>query len=200
MAVREILKMGDARLLRVAQPVTQFDTDELHLLITDMLDTMRAANGAGLAAPQIGVDLQLVIFGSGELNPRYPDAPPVPRTVLVNPEITPLGEAEISDWEGCLSVPGLRAVVPRWARIRYSGFDQYGDPITREVDGCTPCGCVISASLASPRFCFQELTRLKTINSVQPLARNFEWNQSGMTLTLRHLIAPLVAPFTPAPY
>ena len=135
MAVREILKMGDARLLRVAAPVTQFDTDELHLLITDMLDTMRAANGAGLAAPQIGVDLQLVIFGSGELNPRYPDAPPVPRTVLINPVITPIGDVEISDWEGCLSVPGLRAVVPRWARIRYTGCDQYGDPITREVEG-----------------------------------------------------------------
>ena len=127
--------MGDARLLRVAAAVTQFDTDELHLLITDMLDTMRAANGAGLAAPQIGVDLQLVIFGSGELNPRYPDAPPVPRTVLINPVITPIGDVEISDWEGCLSVPGLRAVVPRWARIRYTGCDQYGDPITREVEG-----------------------------------------------------------------
>ena len=127
--------MGDARLLRVAAPITQFDTDELHLLITDMLDTMRAANGAGLAAPQIGVDLQLVIFGSGELNPRYPDAPPVPRTVLINPVITPIGDVEISDWEGCLSVPGLRAVVPRWARIRYTGCDQYGDPITREVEG-----------------------------------------------------------------
>ena len=135
MAVREILKMGDARLLRVAAPVTQFDTDELHLLITDMLDTMRAANGAGLAAPQIGVDLQLVIFGSGELNSRYPEAPPVPRTVLINPLITPIGDVEISDWEGCLSVPGLRAVVPRWARIRYTGFDQYGDPIEREVEG-----------------------------------------------------------------
>lgn len=135
MTVREILKMGDARLLRVAAPITQFDTDELHLLITDMLDTMRAANGAGLAAPQIGVDLQLVIFGSGELNPRYPDAPPVPRTVLINPVITPIGDVEISDWEGCLSVPGLRAVVPRWARIRYTGCDQYGDPITREVEG-----------------------------------------------------------------
>ena len=119
----------------MAAPVTQFDTDELHLLITDMLDTMRAANGAGLAAPQIGVDLQLVIFGSGELNPRYPDAPPVPRTVLINPVITPIGDVEISDWEGCLSVPGLRAVVPRWARIRYTGCDQYGDPITREVEG-----------------------------------------------------------------
>lgn len=135
MAVREILKMGDARLLRVAAPITQFDTDDLHLLITDMLDTMRAANGAGLAAPQIGVDLQLVIFGNGELNPRYPDAPPVPRTALINPVITPIGDVEISDWEGCLSVPGLRAVVPRWARIRYTGFDQYGDPIEREVEG-----------------------------------------------------------------
>jgi peptide deformylase len=135
MAVRDILKMGDPRLLRVAPPVTQFDTDELHLLITDMLDTMRAANGAGLAAPQIGVDLQLVIFGSGEPNPRYPDAPPVPRTVLINPVITPIGNGEISDWEGCLSVPGLRAVVPRWGQIRYTGFDQYGDPIDRTVDG-----------------------------------------------------------------
>ncbi len=135
MAVREILKMGDPRLLRMASPVAQFDTDELHLIITDMLDTMRAANGAGLAAPQIGVDLQVVIFGSGEANPRYPEAPPVPRTVLVNPVIMPVGDAEINDWEGCLSVPGLRAVVPRWARIRYAGFDQYGDPVAREVEG-----------------------------------------------------------------
>ena len=135
MAVREILKMGDPRLLRMAQPVTQFDADELHLLITDMLDTMHAANGAGLAAPQIGVDLQLVIFGTNTVNPRYPDAPPVPRTVLVNPVITPLGTKEIDDWEGCLSVPGLRAVVPRFSRIRYQGFDQYGDSIDREVEG-----------------------------------------------------------------
>ncbi len=135
MAVREILKMGDPRLLRVAAPVAQFDTDELHLLITDMLDTMRAANGAGLAAPQIGVDLQLVIFGTGEVNLRYPEAPPVPRTVLVNPVVTPISAEEIDDWEGCLSVPGLRAVVPRWARIRYTGFDPYGDPMAREVDG-----------------------------------------------------------------
>jgi peptide deformylase len=135
MAVHEILKMGDARLLRVAQPVTAFDTDEIHRLVSDLFDTMRAANGAGLAAPQIGVDLQLVIFGSDAPNPRYPDAPLVPRTVLLNPVITPIGGEEEDGWEGCLSVPGLRAMVPRWTRIRYTGFDQYGDPIDRTVDG-----------------------------------------------------------------
>ena len=135
MAVREILKMGDPRLLRVAQPVTQFDTDEIHLLVSDMFDTMRAVNGAGLAAPQIAVDLQLVIFGTDAVNPRYPDAPLVPRTVLLNPVITPVGNEEEEGWEGCLSVPGLRGVVPRWSRIRYTGFDQYGDPIDRTVDG-----------------------------------------------------------------
>ncbi len=135
MTVREILKMGDPRLLRMAQPVAEFDTDALHLLINDMLDTMRAANGAGLAAPQIGVDLQLVIFGSNDRNPRYPDRPIVPPTVLINPVITPIGEAEENDWEGCLSVPGLRGLVPRWAHIRYTGFDQYGDPIDRTVEG-----------------------------------------------------------------
>jgi peptide deformylase len=135
MTVRDILKMGDARLLRTAQPVTAFDSDALHLLITDLLDTMRAANGAGLAAPQIGVDLQVVIFGSNARNPRYPDRPVVPPTVLVNPVITPLGEATEDDWEGCLSVPGMRGVVPRWSRIRYTGFDQYGDPIDRTAEG-----------------------------------------------------------------
>ena len=135
MTVRDILKMGDPRLLRVAQPVREFDTDALHLLITDMLDTMRAANGAGLAAPQIGVDVQLVIFGTPGANPRYPDRPLVPPTVLINPVITPLGDAQESDWEGCLSVPGLRGEVPRWLNIRYTGFDQYGDPIDRTVDG-----------------------------------------------------------------
>ncbi len=135
MAVREILKMGDPRLLRVAQPVPAFDTDELHLLVRDMFETMHAVNGAGLAAPQIGVDLQLVIFGTDTVNPRYPDAPPVPRTVLLNPAITPLGDAEEEGWEGCLSVPGLRGVVPRWARIRYTGFDPYGDPIDRVAEG-----------------------------------------------------------------
>lgn len=142
MTVREILRMGDPRLLRCAQPVAAFDTDELHLLVTDMLDTMQAADGAGLAAPQIGVDLQLVIFGTDARNPRYPDAPPVPKTVLVNPVITALAADdgtntphELEDWEGCLSVPGLRAVVPRFARIRYTGFDQYGDPVDRTVEG-----------------------------------------------------------------
>ncbi|MBK6864117.1 MAG: peptide deformylase [Ideonella sp.] len=134
MTVREILKMGDARLLRVAAPVQRFDTPELHALIADMFDTMEAANGAGLAAPQIGVDLQLVIFGFAT-NERYPDAPAVPRTVLINPLITPLGSEEESGWEGCLSVPGLRGVVPRLARIRYQGFDPLGKAIDREAEG-----------------------------------------------------------------
>ena len=134
MAVREILKMGDARLLRVAQPVQQFGTPELAALVVDMQDTMVAANGAGLAAPQIGVDLQLVIFGF-ERNERYPEAPPVPLTVLLNPQITPLGTDEVDGWEGCLSVPGLRGWVPRWQRIRYTGIDQFGQAIDREVDG-----------------------------------------------------------------
>ncbi len=135
MTVRDILKMGDPRLLRQAQPVTAFDTDALHRLVADMLDTMHAANGAGLAAPQIGEDWQVVVFGTDAPNPRYPDAPVVPRTVLLNPVITPLGDAEEEGWEGCLSVPGLRGLVPRWQRIRYTGFDLYGDPIDRTVDG-----------------------------------------------------------------
>ena len=127
--------MGDERLLRVAQPVREFGTPGLRALIRDMEETMAAANGAGLAAPQIGVDLQLVIFGTDAPNPRYPDAPPVPRTVLVNPQITPLGNEEEEGWEGCLSVPGLRAVVPRWRRIRYTGFDEQGRRIDREAEG-----------------------------------------------------------------
>ncbi len=134
MTVREILKMGDARLLRVAQPVQQFNTRELATLVADMQDTMVAANGAGLAAPQIGVDLQLVVFGFQQ-NERYPDAPPVPMTVLINPQISPLGDEQVDGWEGCLSVPGLRGKVPRWARIRYTGFDLQGRAIDREVDG-----------------------------------------------------------------
>lgn len=135
MPVREILKMGDPRLLRVAEPVPAFDTDELHLLVSDMFDTMLAADGAGLAAPQIGVNLQLVIFGTDEINPRYPDAPVVQRTVLLNPVITPLGSEQEDGWEGCLSVPGLRGLVPRFSAVRYTGFDQYGDPINRTVEG-----------------------------------------------------------------
>jgi len=135
MAVHDILKMGDERLLRVAQPVTEFDTDALHLLVADMFETMRAVNGAGLAAPQIAVDLQLVIFGTDAVNPRYPDAPLIPRTVLLNPVITPLGSEEEVGWEGCLSVPGLRGMVPRWSRVRYTGFDPFGEPIEREADG-----------------------------------------------------------------
>ena len=135
MTVRDILKMGDARLLRIAEPVQAFDTPELHALITDMRETMAAVNGAGLAAPQIGVNLQVVIFGSTTRNPRYPDRPLVPPTVLINPVITPLGPEEEEDWEGCLSVPGLRGVVPRFASIRYTGFDEKGQPIDRRVDG-----------------------------------------------------------------
>ncbi|MEO7385636.1 MAG: peptide deformylase [Gammaproteobacteria bacterium] len=134
MAVRDILKMGDPRLLKVAQPVTTFDSPELHGLVTDLFDTMAAANGAGLAAPQIGVDLAVVIFGF-DRNERYPDAPAVPRTVLVNPRIDVLSPEEEEDWEGCLSVPGMRGVVPRWSRIRYRGFDQTGQPIDREAEG-----------------------------------------------------------------
>jgi peptide deformylase len=134
MTVRAILKMGDPRLLRVAQPVTAFDTPELHALVADLFDTMRAADGAGLAAPQIGVDLQVVIFGFGR-NPRYPDAPAVPETVLLNPVLTPLSDEMEEGFEGCLSVPGLRGSVPRHTRLRYEGVDQYGAPIRREVDG-----------------------------------------------------------------
>jgi len=134
MAVREILKMGDERLLRVAAPVSDFDSPALLALVEDMFDTMRAANGAGLAAPQIGEDLQLVIFGFDH-NQRYPDAPPVPLTVLCNPVIEALDDELVDGWEGCLSVPGLRGVVPRHARIRYRGFDASGHPIEREADG-----------------------------------------------------------------
>jgi len=134
MAIHEILKMGDPRLLRVAQPVLQFGTPALNTLIADMFDTMEAAQGAGLAAPQIGVDLQVVIFGFSR-NQRYPEAPPVPHTVLINPVITPLGDEWEEGWEGCLSVPGLRGQVPRLARIRYSGKDMNGTDIVREADG-----------------------------------------------------------------
>ncbi len=134
MAVREVLRMGDARLLRRAEPVTAFDTAELHALVTDLTDTMRALDGAGLAAPQIGVPLQVVIFEVVN-NPRYPQAEAVPFTVLVNPELTPLTDEMEEGWEGCLSLPGLRGLVPRYKNLRYRGFDQYGMPIDRTVSG-----------------------------------------------------------------
>src|ERR1700688_3239529 len=132
--IREILKMGDPRLLRVAQPVQKFDTPELHELISDMFEVMREAKGVGLAAPQIGVDLQLVIFGFGH-SPRYPDAKPVPETILLNPVLTLLSPEMEEGWEGCLSVPGLRGMVSRHAKIRYQGVDQYGAPIDRIAEG-----------------------------------------------------------------
>lgn len=132
--VHEILKMGDSRLLRVAEPVEEFGTPELLKLVEDLFETMAAANGAGLAAPQIGVNLQLVIFGFKD-NPRYPDAPAVPETVLLNPVLTPLAEETEEAWEGCLSVPGMRGLVPRWSKLRYEGFDQFGNRISRDVDG-----------------------------------------------------------------
>lgn len=132
--VHPILKMGDPRLLTVSTPVPAFDTAELHALVTDLIDTMQAAQGAGLAAPQIGVPLRVVIFGF-ERNPRYPAAEAVPFTVLCNPVLTPMGTDMEDGWEGCLSVPGLRGLVPRYRRLRYTGFDAHGAPIDRTVDG-----------------------------------------------------------------
>jgi len=134
MAIRNVLRMGDARLWQRAEPVSHFDTDELHALLTDMRDTMQSLNGAGLAAPQIDVGLRVVIFGVDH-NERYPDAEAVPVTVLINPVITPLNDAMEADWEGCLSVPGLRGLVPRHAHIRYQGQDEYGALIDRSVSG-----------------------------------------------------------------
>lgn len=134
MAVREVLKMGDARLLARAEPVSAFDTPELRALLADMRDTMVAQHGAGLAAPQIGVGLQVVIFAVNA-NPRYPDAESVPETVLINPVLTALGEEQDEAWEGCLSLPGLRGLVPRYRRLRYQGFDATGQPIDRTVSG-----------------------------------------------------------------
>jgi peptide deformylase len=134
MAVREILRMGDPRLLRVAQKVETFDTPELHELVADLIETMRANDGAGLAAPQIGVDLQVVIFGV-ESNPRYPDAEAVPFTVLINPVLTAMSEELEEGWEGCLSLPGLRGKVPRHLHLHYVGHDQYGKAVEREVTG-----------------------------------------------------------------
>jgi peptide deformylase len=132
--IRDVLRMGDPRLLQRSRPVAQFGTSELAALVDDLRDTMAAQNGAGLAAPQIGAPIQVVIFGV-ERNPRYPDAEPVPYTELVNPVLTPLASDMDEDWEGCLSVPGLRGLVPRYSRLRYEGFDLQGRPIRREVSG-----------------------------------------------------------------
>jgi peptide deformylase len=132
MAIREVLKMGDPRLLAVAEPVLEFGTPELRQLLADMQDTMRDLNGAGLAAPQIGVGLRVVIFGFAD-NPRYPDAESVPFTVLINPVLTPMSEVLDEAWEGCLSVPGMRGLVPRYRELRYTGFDAAGAPLDRTV-------------------------------------------------------------------
>jgi peptide deformylase len=133
MAIREVLKMGDPRLLQVSEPVRAFGTAELASLLADMRDTMLNLNGAGLAAPQIGVGLRVVIFGF-EQNARYPEADAVPFTVLINPTLTPLGEITEEGWEGCLSVPGMRGLVPRYKDLRYTGFDENGAPIDRTVN------------------------------------------------------------------
>jgi peptide deformylase len=132
--IRDVLRMGDPRLLQPSQRVDAFNTPELDALLADLRETMAAQNGAGLAAPQIGVPLQVVIFGFAD-NPRYPDAEPVPYTELVNPVLTPLGPEMEEGWEGCLSVPGLRGVVPRYTRLRYQGLDPAGRPIDRDATG-----------------------------------------------------------------
>jgi len=135
LAINPVLKIGDPRLLQVSQPVAEFDTPALHALVQDLHDTSAALHGAGLAAPQIGVGLQVVIFGGTGPNPRYPNAELVPSTVLVNPILTPLGDETDEGWEGCLSVPGLRGVVQRHTRLRYQGFDPYGNLVDRSVNG-----------------------------------------------------------------
>lgn len=138
MAIKTVLRMGEPCLLAKAEPVTHFDTAELHELIQDLEDTMKHMNGAGIAAPQIGVSLRVVIFGQKEstaTNPRYPDADAVPYTVLINPELTLIGDKIENDWEGCLSVPGMRGIVPRHLKLHYTGFDQYGNKVDRLVSG-----------------------------------------------------------------
>jgi len=138
MAVRDVLRMGEPCLLAKAKEIGQFDTPALHALIQDLEDTMLHMNGAGIAAPQIGESLRVVIFGQKDnalVNPRYPDADAVPYTVLINPVLTPVGVQMEDGWEGCLSVPGMRGIVPRYERLHYSGFDQYGNQIDRLVSG-----------------------------------------------------------------
>jgi peptide deformylase len=134
MAIKEIIKMGHPLLLEKAKPVTEFDTQELHKLVKDMIETMEGASGAGLAAPQVGEGIQLVIFGF-EDNERYEEEEAIPFTVLINPIITPLTHETEDAWEGCLSVPGMRGLVPRFKKINYKGFDQFGKSVNRDVEG-----------------------------------------------------------------
>jgi len=133
MTVQSVLRIGNPVLRQIAKPVEAFDTPELHELIRDMLDTMNHYNGAGLAAPQIGISLRVVIFGF-EHNTRYPNAEPVPKTVLINPQIIALDECRQDDWEGCLSIPGMRGAVSRYNHIHYKGYDQYGQAIQRDAE------------------------------------------------------------------
>jgi peptide deformylase len=135
MSVRRVLRMGDVQLLRVSEPVREFDVPELRELLSDMRDTMAALSGAGLAAPQIGIPKRVVIFGTGAPNPRYPDAEAVPATVLINPQLEPLSDQIELGWEGCLSVPGMRGLVPRFLELRYRGVDEHGEAIDRRVSG-----------------------------------------------------------------
>lgn len=135
MSLRPVLRMGDPQLLRVSEPVRVIDSEELRALLADMRDTMAALSGAGLAAPQIGVPWRVVMFGTGAHNPRYPDAEIVPATVLINPQLQPIGEHVEQDWEGCLSVPGMRGLVPRYRQVRYRGVDELGRSIDRRVSG-----------------------------------------------------------------
>lgn len=134
MAIKPVLRMGEVSLFEPSEEVAEFNTSLLESLLTDMWDTMAAENGAGIAAPQIGVNLRVVIFGYEE-NPRYPDEDAIPQTVLINPVITAIGDEMEEGWEGCLSVPGMRGLVPRFTHIRYQGVDQFGHPIDREVEG-----------------------------------------------------------------
>ena len=134
MSIKKVLRIGEPSLLQKSEPVSEFNTESLNSLITDMWETMQATNGAGLAAPQIGINLRVVVFGF-EANPRYPDAPDIPPTVLINPQICVLRDETEEGWEGCLSVPGMRALVPRYTHIRYSGSDEKGQSLSREVTG-----------------------------------------------------------------
>jgi len=165
--------MGDPRLLAQASPVTTFDTPALRALLADMRDTMTQLDGAGLAAPQIGVGLRVVIFGVSA-NPRYPDAEPVPQTVLINPVVTPLSEAMEEDWEGCLSVPGLRGWVPRYRSVRYRGRDEHGRPFERSVEGFHARVVQHECDHLDGRVYLDRMTDLKTLSFIREFERFLE--------------------------